>query len=204
MNKDIIRKYFLTGLILLIPLWITLYIVWLFLKLISNISTPFIITLFYAFKIPENKFLLFLSSLIISLIIIYLIGFLANTVIGKSILKNLEKYFYKIPIIKDIYTSAKKLIYFFTEQKETKNNQVVIVEYPRKGCYTIGIITLKTEDKVGVFVPSTPNPTTGYLIFLSKDEIKLIDLSIEEALKIIISGGISIDLIEKDKLNKIL
>lgn len=204
MNKDIIRKYFLTGLILLIPLWITLYIVWLFLKLISNISTPFIITLFYAFKIPENKFLLFLSSLIISLIIIYLIGFLANTVIGKSILKNLEKYFYKIPIIKDIYTSAKKLIYFFTEQKETKNNQVVIVEYPRKGCYTIGIITLKTEDKVGVFVPSTPNPTTGYLIFLSKDEIKPIDLSIEEALKIIISGGISIDLIEKDKLNKIL
>ncbi|MCS7230939.1 MAG: DUF502 domain-containing protein [Elusimicrobiota bacterium] len=203
MKKEIKKKYFITGIVLLVPLWITLYIIWLFLKLISNISTPFIITFFYAFQIPENKFLIFIFSFIISLLIIYFIGFLANTVIGKNLLKSLEEYFYKIPIIKEIYPSVKKLIYFFTEQNKLKNNQVVIVEYPRKGCYTIGIITLKTETKVGVFIPSTPNPTTGYLIFISEEEVKPINLSIEEALKIIISGGISVDNFERDKLNKI-
>lgn len=204
MNKELIKKYFFTGLILLIPLWITIYIVWLFIKLISNISTPFIIALFYTFKLQENEFLIFLISFIISLIIIWFIGYFANTVIGKTLLKNLEFYFYKIPIIKDIYTSAKKLIYFFTEQKELKDKQVVLVEYPRKDCYTIGIVTLKIENKIGVFIPSTPNPTTGYLIFVSPQEVKPIELSIEEALKIIVSGGISTDIIEKDKLNKIL
>lgn len=204
MKKEILRKYFITGLILLIPLWITLYIIWLFVKLISNISTPFIVAIFYAFNLRENEFLMFLISFIISIFVIWLIGYLANTVIGKNLLKSLETYFYKIPIIKDIYISAKKLIYFFTEQKELKSNQVVLVEYPRKDCYTIGIVTIKTENKLGVFIPSTPNPTTGYLIFVNQQEVKPIDLSIEEALKIIISGGISIDTLEKNKINKIL
>lgn len=204
MRKEIIKKYFITGLILLIPLWITIYIIWLFVKLISNISTPFIIAIFYTFRIQENEFIKFLFSFVISLIIIWLIGYLANTVIGKNLLKTLEMYFYKIPIIKDIYISAKKLINFFTERKELRSNQVVLVEYPRKDCYTIGIVTASIENKLGVFIPSTPNPTTGYLIFVNSQEVKPVDLSIEEAFKIIVSGGISIDAPEKNKINKIL
>lgn len=201
MKKNIQKKHFITGLILFIPIWITIYIIWLFIKLISNIAKPFIITIIQMVNFPINHFVITTISFIISVIIIYCIGLAANTILGKSLFKKIESIIMKIPIISDIYIASKKLVNFFTEYKEIKNNKVVIVEYPRTGVFTIGISTIETEDKIGVFIPSTPNPTTGYLVFFPKEETKITTLSVEEALRIIVSGGIAVD---NEELKKFL
>mgnify|MGYP001772896119 CR=1 FL=1 len=185
-----LTKHFITGLLLFIPVWITLYIVWLFFKLISNIAAPFILAFMFFFKIPENEFFVRLISFFLSLFFIYLFGLVTNTIIGKNILKSIENIFIKFPIVNDIYVTSKKLVNFFTEYKGIKGNKVVIVEYPRKGIYSLGIVTVETEDKFGVFIPSTPNPTTGYLVFFPKEEIKPTTINVDEALRIIVSGGI--------------
>lgn len=186
-----IKKYFITGIILLVPLWITLYIVWLFIKLISNITSPLIITIMFVLNIPRTPALVRIISFLLSLVFICLLGGVANTIVGKNILKSVERLLLGIPVLNDIYLSMKKLVHFFTTYKDIKGNKVVIIEYPRKGVYSIGIATIETDDKTGVFIPSTPNPTTGYLIFFEKNEIKNTTLSVEEALRIIVSGGIA-------------
>ncbi len=189
-SKKKFTKNFITGLLLFIPLWITSYIVWLFFKLISSITAPFISTSMLILNIPENEFMIRTISFVLSLFLIYLFGFIANTIIGKNILKLIENLLMRIPIITDVYIASKKLVNFFTEYKGIQGNKVVVVEYPRKEVYSIGIITVETKEKYGVFIPSTPNPTTGYLIFFQKEEVKITTLSVDEALKIIVSGGI--------------
>jgi len=188
MQPSNLSKRFVTGIVLFIPLWITLYIIWIFVKLVSNISSPFIKTLFYIFSISESTLII---SFLISLLLIYLLGWLTDTILGKKILKKFEYLIFRIPLVSDIYLSIKKLVNFFIEYKTThQDSKVVIIEYPRKGVFSFGIATIETKDKIGVFVPSTPNPTTGYLIFLPKQEVKFTTISVEEALKIIVSGGI--------------
>lgn len=189
-SKKKLTKNFITGILLFIPLWITSYIVWLFFKLISSIAKPFISTLMLILNLPENEFVIRIVSFILSLLLIYLFGFVANTIIGKSILKSIENFIIRIPLINDVYIASKKLVNFFTEYKGIQGNKVVVVEYPRKEVYSIGIITVETKEKYGIFIPSTPNPTTGYLIFFQKEEVKMTELSVDEALKIIVSGGI--------------
>lgn len=193
MQKTFQKKHFITGLILSIPIWITVYIIWLFIKLVSTIAKPFIIAVLQILNFPINPFISTTISFVISLLIIYFIGLIANTILGKNVLKKIEFLITKIPLINDIYLASKKLVHFFTEYKGIKGNKVVIVEYPRKGIYCLGIVTIETEDKLGVFIPSTPNPTTGYLIFFTKEEAKLTSLSVEDALRIIVSGGIAVD-----------
>ncbi len=191
MQPSNLSKRFVTGIVLFIPLWITLYIIWIFVKLVSNISSPFIKTLFYIFSISESTFLIRIISFLISLLLIYLLGWLTDTILGKKILKKFEYLIFRIPLVSDIYLSIKKLVNFFIEYKTThQDSKVVIIEYPRQGVFSFGIATIETKDKIAVFVPSTPNPTTGYLIFLPKQEVKFTTISVEEALKIIVSGGI--------------
>jgi uncharacterized membrane protein len=191
MKSSNLSKRFVTGIVLFIPLWITLYIIWIFVKLVSNISSPFIKTLFYIFSISESTFLIRIISFLISLLLIYLLGWLTDTILGKKILKKFEYLIFRIPLVNDIYLSIKKLINFFIGYKTThQDSKVVIIEYPRQGVFSFGIATIETKDKIGVFVPSTPNPTTGYLVFLPKQEVKFTKISVEEALKIIVSGGI--------------
>jgi uncharacterized membrane protein len=191
MKSSNLSKRFVTGIVLFIPLWITLYIIWIFVTLVSNISSPFIKTLFYIFSISESAFLIRIISFLISLLLIYLLGWLTDTILGKKILKKFEYLIFRIPLVNDIYLSIKKLVNFFIEYKTThQDSKVVIIEYPRQGVFSLGIATIETKDKIGVFVPSTPNPTTGYIVFLPKQEVKFTTISVEEALKIIVSGGI--------------
>lgn len=186
------KKNFFTGLILLIPLLVTVYVIWFFIKLISNLTRPFILTFLYILEIQETPFLIRLLSFFTSLLVIYLFGVIANSIFGKNLLAKIENFFLHIPIVREIYSSTKKLINFFLEYRYYRSNKVVIVEYPRKGMYCLGILTLdfKGKDKLGVFIPSTPNPTTGYFIFVPKEELQYTNLSVEDAIQIIVSGGI--------------
>lgn len=198
-TKPQIKKFFITGLILLIPLWITVYIVWLFIKFVSSIVSPFIITLIVMFELPQNMFLVRFISFLLALGVIYLIGVLANTIFGRQIFKKIELLIMKIPLVSDVYIAAKKIVNFFTEYKNLQGNKVVVVEYPRKGVFSFGIVTIEAESKIGVFIPSTPNPTTGYLVFFPKDEVVYTTFSIDEALRIIVSGGIASGKIDEIK-----
>jgi uncharacterized membrane protein len=121
-----------------------------------------------------------------------LFGLITNSIVGKKLFLKVENFLIQFPIIREIYSSTKKLINFFIEYKYYKSNKVVLVEYPRKGMYCLGILTLEFKDKnkLGIFIPSTPNPTTGYFVFLSKEEVQFTDLSVEDAVQIIVSGGI--------------
>ncbi len=201
MQKQV-KKNILTGILILLPLWITFFIILIFTRWVSNIARPFVAGIsIYVLGIENEIFIRFISFFV-SMFLIYSIGLLANNIFGKKILSLIENMLENIPLIKDIYISSKRLINFIFEYNRYKWNKVVLIEYPRKGIYSIGIVTTDFEkmNRVGLFVPSTPNPTTGFFIFVNKNDIINTSLSIEDALKVVVSGGV----ISSEELEKYL
>lgn len=187
-----IRKNFITGLITLIPLFATyIFFKWSVKFLYNQFS-------FIPQKLFPNNFaiqMLFNIGIILFLfLIIYLIGILANHYFGRQLFQIVENLLKKIPVISNIYSGTKQIIDSFSLTKKRKFLDVVLAEYPRKGCYSIGFVTgiidFNKTKLLKIFVPSTPNPTTGYLIYLKKSDVKYLDISVETALKLILSGGI--------------
>lgn len=198
-KKSTVTRYLITGLITLLPLWITLNILWYIFKIISGIFTPVLTPIFHIFfEAEESRFFGRLISFFVTLFIIWFIGALATNIAGRKLLIRLENLFIKLPLLRDIYTAVRKLtVYIFTKRQAFK--KVVLVEYPRKGIYSIGFITAFTiseiqtktkEEVINVFLPSTPNPTTGFLLMVPKRDIVELDMSVDDAMRLIITGGI--------------
>ena len=188
-----LRNYFFTGVIVLIPLGFTLYLT-IFLISISSKLVPDDINPnnYLPFSIPGLE-------IIVSILFITLIGGLSLSFIGKKILNFINDLLKKIPFLRTIYSAIGQMTETFTDRKKSKKS-VVLVEYPRKGSWAVGFatkdnkgeITNKTNKKlVNVFVPTTPNPTSGFLLMFPKDEIIYLDMSFEEASKFIVSAGTS-------------
>ena len=188
-----LRNYFFTGVIVLIPLGFTLYLT-IFLISISSRLVPDDINPnnYLPFSIPGLE-------IIVSILFITLIGGLSLSFIGKKILNFINDLLKKIPFLRTIYSAIGQMTETFTDRKKSKKS-VVLVEYPRKGSWAVGFatkdnkgeITNKTNKKlVNVFVPTTPNPTSGFLLMFPKDEIIYLDMSFEEASKFIVSAGTS-------------
>ena len=188
-----LRNYFFTGVIVLIPLGFTLYLT-IFLISISSRLVPDDINPnnYLPFSIPGLE-------IIVSILFITLIGGLSLSFIGKKILNFINELLKKIPFLRTIYSAIGQMTETFTDRKKSKKS-VVLVEYPRKGSWAVGFatkdnkgdITKKTNKKlVNVFVPTTPNPTSGFLLMFPKDEIIFLDMSFEEASKFIVSAGTS-------------
>jgi len=188
-----LRNYFFTGVIVLIPLGFTLYLT-IFLISISSRLVPDDINPnnYLPFSIPGLE-------IIVSILFITLIGGLSLSFIGKKILNFINDLLKKIPFLRTIYSAIGQMTETFTDRKKSKKS-VVLVEYPRKGTWAVGFatkdnkgeITNKTNKKlVNVFVPTTPNPTSGFLLMFPKDEIIFLDMSFEEASKFIVSAGTS-------------
>ena len=188
-----LRNYFFTGILVLVPLGFTLYLT-IFLISISSKLVPD--------DINPNNYLPFSVpglEIIISILFITLIGGLSLSFLGKKILSFINDLLKKIPILRTIYSAIGQMTETFTDRKKSKKS-VVLVEYPRKGSWAVGFatkdnkgeITNKTNKKlVNVFVPTTPNPTSGFLLMFPKDEIIYLDMSFEEASKFIVSAGTS-------------
>ena len=188
-----LRNYFFTGVIVLIPLGFTLYLT-IFLISISSRLVPDDINPnnYLPFSIPGLE-------IIVSILFITLIGGLSLSFIGKKVLNFINDLLKKIPFLRTIYSAIGQMTETFTDRKKSKKS-VVLVEYPRKGTWAVGFatkdnkgeITKKTNRKlVNVFVPTTPNPTSGFLLMFPKDEIIFLDMSFEEASKFIVSAGTS-------------
>ena len=188
-----IRNYFIAGVVVLIPIGITIYLT-IFLVSISSKILPKEINPnhYLPYDIPGVE-------IITAILIITFIGWLSLSFLGKRMLNILNRILKRIPILRTIYSAIVQMTETFTKNDKGKKN-VVLVEYPRKGSWAVGFATKentgeisnKTGKKlINVFVPTTPNPTSGFLLMFPKDEVIFLDLSFEEASKFIVSAGTS-------------
>lgn len=202
MSSEKIKKYFLTGLVTILPLWITVYILWLVFKLISSFTYPILSPIVHSLNLFEREqinWLLRLVSFFLTLIIIYSLGLIASNLVGKKFLLRIETYLFRLPVLKDIYQAIRKLVqYLFI--KRPVFQQVVLVEFPSPGIHSIGFVTAETSEElitktlnkklVNVFIPTVPNISTGFFIMVSPEKIIRLNIPFDEALRLIVSGGI--------------
>jgi uncharacterized membrane protein len=189
-----LKKKFLTGLFILIPLVITIYIIYLVISSMDGIIYPVIKSITwqvtgYAIYVPGTGLILFI-------VLTYITGVVASNYMGKRFLTQGEAILRKIPFVKGIYGSVKDMTDAFSSEKIKSFNEVVLAEFPFKGRYAIGFITDRTiiEERgrfCSVFIPTTPNPTSGYLIMVQEDELTFLDMATDDALKYIVSLGTS-------------
>lgn len=189
-----LKRYLLTGLASLLPLGATIFIIWFLVKNLGNILAGLIRLFPFMSRMPN--IVLTITGFFLLIVILIIVGAIAESLLGRWTFKLIEAFFKRLPFIRGVYTPAKQLTdALLVDRKSLK--RVVIVEYPRKGIYSIGFVTLEEEipikgNKRGylIFVPSTPNPTTGWLILVPKREIISTTLSVDEGIRLIISGGI--------------
>ena len=188
-----LRNYFITGIVVLVPIGITLYLTKFFVSISSNLIPKEINPNSYLpFSIPGLEILL-------SVIIITLIGGLSLSFIGKKILQIVNETLKRIPILRTIYSAIGQMTESLAPKSGNKKT-VVLVEYPRKGSWAVGFATKENRGEISkktntelinIFVPTTPNPTSGFLLMFPKNEVIYLDMSFEEASKFIVSAGTS-------------
>ena len=188
-----IRNYFITGVVVLIPIGITIYLTILITSVSSKILPKEINPNHYLpYNIPGLE-------IIITLFLITFIGWLSLSFIGKKLLNLFNTVLKRIPILRTIYSAILQMTETFTKNDNQKKN-VVLVEYPRKGTWAVGFATKENSGEItnklnkkliNVFVPTTPNPTSGFLLMFPKEEVVYLDLTFEEASKFIVSAGTS-------------
>ena len=188
-----LRNYFIAGIVVLIPIGITVYLTIFIISISSKILPK---------EINPNHYLLYNIpglEIIISLFIITFIGWLSLSFLGRKLLNLFNNILKRIPILRTIYSALGQMTETFTKSDSDKKN-VVLIEYPRRGSWAVGFATKKNsgeistktkKELVNVFVPTTPNPTSGFLLMFPKDELIYLDMSFEEASKFIVSAGTS-------------
>ena len=188
-----LRNNFIAGVVVLIPIGITVYLTLFIIKISSKILPKELNPNHYLpYNIPGVE-------IIISVILITFIGWLSLSFIGKKLLEIFNNILKKIPILRTIYSAFEQMLDIFTKGDENTKN-VVLVEYPRKGSWAVGFATKENKSEIShkskqnlinVFVPTTPNPTSGFLLMFPKEEIIYLDMSFEEASRFIVSAGSS-------------
>ena len=202
------RRKLIAGLLVVFPVFITFFVIKFLFTMIGGILSPVVIKAvgFFGFS-PNSKideFVITSVAFVLTFVSLYSIGVVATNFMGKFIIRFFETILHNVPIIKNVYTSSKKLIEIISLPTTQSFKRVVIVEYPRAGMKAFAFVTggIKTEDGTeltSLFIPTTPNPTSGFLIYLPEQDIEETDLSIEEGMKLIVSGGILIP--ERMELN---
>lgn len=190
------RKYLLAGIAVLFPLFISVYLVYLLFSLSDRIAGRFINAYLkdaYGFTIPGLGFLIILAVIIIA-------GIMVNHFITRRFFSLLDMLFMRIPLVSNLYPSAKQLSDFlFKSERRKEFNKVVLVEFPYPGAYSIGFVTnealgpintMTNKDMVNVYIALAPSPFSGFLVIVPRDKIKPLDISFEETIKYIVSGGV--------------
>ena len=194
MNK--LRRYFISGLVIFLPLALTVNLLVLTINFADGLLGKYIEPLFSR----EFGFYFRGLSILIAILIIFLIGVLVTNFLGRRLLPIFEGLLLKLPFFKHVYPAFKEMaVFLFSRDKTAAFQQVVLVEYPRLGIYTIGFLTNDTPKKFcektgkelkNVFIPTTPSPLSGFVILVPAKDILYPEVTVEEALKIIVSGGV--------------
>lgn len=201
---DYLKSAFLNGFFTLLPLALTIWLFRTMFKLVKGWLEPL------HSLVPQKLCCIPHSEIVVVLAFIIIMGIILKTFFLKRIIHNLEhKIVFKIPLIKQVYSGIKQLVHALTRHDQTSFQAVVLVEFPRNGCYSLGFLTNKLTLDFGtgnrlcsIFIPTTPNPTTGYLIMIPENECKIVNMTRQEAMAMIISGGIvTPDIYEKSENN---
>ena len=190
----ILRNYFITGVVVLIPIGFTLYLSKILIGLSSNLIPE---------NINPNNYLPYSIpgiEIIISVIFITVVGGLSLSFLGKRILKLIDDLFKRIPVLRTIYSAILQMTETFSNKDSNDKKSVVLIEYPRKGVWAVGFATKENKGEmakktnqrlINVFVPTTPNPTSGFLLMFPMEDVIYLDMTFEEASKFIVSAGTS-------------
>ena len=194
-----LRTYFLTGLVISAPVLITFYMVFLVVGALDNLFRPFIPVVYrpetyLPFNIPG-------TGVVLALVLLTLVGWLAANFMGRSLINFSDRLISKMPVVGSIYAALRQIFKAAVRQDASSFSQVALIEYPRKGLYCIAFVT-KDADKrvrdgangaelVAVFLPTTPNPTSGFLLFVPRKDLVILDMSVEEGARLVISAGLS-------------
>ena len=203
-----LRNYFLTGFIICAPLAITAYLVWTFIQWVDSWVKPYVPDVYnpdsyLPFSIPG-------SGLLVAFIFITLIGFLTANFIGRTVVGMGENLLNRMPLVRNIYSGLKQIFQTVFSDQESSFEKVGLIEYPRKDLFAIVFVATQTRGEVNrrllardqktvsVFLPTTPNPTSGFLLFVPEDDITYLDMSVEEGAKLVISAGLVAPLDRKE------
>lgn len=186
-----LKRIFTAGLFAILPLAITIYVFFLIFSFLDNLIGDLIKAIF-GFRVPGIGFAA-------GILLILLVGFVASNIIGKRLIDYNDRLLQRLPLIKSIYTAARQIIDAFSVQGKRAFQKVVLIEYPRKGLFVLGFVTGSSKGEIqdkthahtlNIFVPTTPNPTSGMLILAPRSEVIDLEMTVEEGLKVIISGGL--------------
>lgn len=192
-----LRAYFLTGILVIAPISITILLTWLFIDFVDQKVTPLIPTAYN----PETylPFTLPGLGLLIVIVVLTLVGMLTAGIVGKLLVRISESIMARMPVVSGIYSAVKQIFETVLAQKSQAFREAVLVEYPRRGIWAIGFVSgttqgevqnLTEEECVNIFLPTTPNPTSGFLLFVPRSDLIPLSMTVEQAVKMVISGGI--------------
>lgn len=192
-----LRAYFIAGILITAPISITVYLAWLFVAYVDSKVTPLIPAQFN----PETYLPYSLPGLGLVVVVVglILIGAFTAGFMGRFFQRLWDRLMENVPVLRGVYKALKQILETVLAQQSTAFREAVLVEYPRRGMWVVAFITGKTQgevqniteqDMINLFVPTTPNPTSGFLIFAPKEDIVPLSMNVEEALKMVISGGI--------------
>jgi uncharacterized membrane protein len=192
-----LRNYFVAGILVTAPFGITAWLAWNVVQAIDQQVKPLIPTVYN----PETYLPFSLPGIgvLVTIVFLILVGALTAGFVGRMVVGLGERLLARMPVVRNVYGALKQIFQTVMSQKSTAFRQVVLFEYPRRGSWAIGFITGKTEGEVqnvtedevvNVFLPTTPNPTSGYLLFVPRRELVTLDMTVEEGIKMVVSGGI--------------
>ncbi|GAB4251058.1 MULTISPECIES: DUF502 domain-containing protein [Deferrisoma] len=193
--RDRIRRNFIAGFLVIVPLGLTFYVVAAIVRwadrILALVPERFLPETYLGFRIPG-------LGVILTLLFIQVVGFLSANLFGHSVVRAYERILDRIPVVRAFYQAVKQLLQQLIDARSDKFHRVVLVEYPRKGLYSIGFVTglskgevqTRTPQRVlNVFVPTTPNPTSGYYLLVPEEDAVPLQITVEQAFKLIMSAG---------------
>ena len=207
---NFIKRSFFTGLVFALPICITIFVINLLLNYIGT-HISHILFGWLDIRICNSfgmKFLLNMISIAVVVLLIIAIGMLSKFFLGKWAMRAIEKFIEHVPVVKNIYKTIKQIVETFGQNHKEVFSKTVLIEYPQKDSYAIAFLTSETEGEiqdrtgqtvVNVFVPTTPNPTSGFLLMIPKKKVTELDMSVADGMKLIISGGVVVPAYEKKK-----
>jgi len=192
-----LRNYFFAGVLVAAPLGITVWLTWEFVSFVDNRVTPLIPATWN----PETYLPVGVPGLglLFAIVFLVVVGMLFTGIAGRMVMRQFERLLDQVPVVRSIYGAVKQIFETVLAQRSQAFREVCLVEYPQRGCWAIGFVSgitrgevqrLTDETLVSVFVPATPNPTTGFLLFLPQDDVHILDMTVEQGLKLVVSGGI--------------
>ena len=193
MLKTSLKRYFLTGLLVIIPIWGTVLILKTLFVAVDGILGDLLVRLVPSHYVPG-------LGILALILLVFVAGLFATNFMGRQIVKWWEEFLNRVPLVRGIYSTLKSMMDIVSFSDQPSYNRVVLIQFPKNGHYCFAFVTgvtkgemqdLAQEPLIHVYVPTSPNPTSGYFLLVPEHEVTAVDMSVEEAMKLIVSGGLS-------------